>query len=84
VRFEVATVSGHRASGGNGNPPGLSCHVLDRAYNYRVVMSFRSEDRRRGNRSLGCDAALANAQALVDELNRLDAADLLPLDEGEL
>ena len=84
-RFEVVTVSGFRADirRGGSATPGLSAHVVDSIYNYRIVASFRSEDslaiqgadgRFDGTYRLGIKGARRRAEALAEDLNR--AADL--------
>jgi hypothetical protein len=74
-RIAVTEIEGYTAR----RPPklGLSCMVVDTAYNYRVLATYRSEDRhswsttgRRGSPpSIGHNEARARARAHAQRLN---------------
>jgi hypothetical protein len=74
-RFQVATVSGYADITAGGRAVlGVSAHVIDWAYNCRVVISFRSEDhdgllRRR----IGDAEAIRRAETLAAKLNWVSA-----------
>lgn len=78
TRFIVTELEGLlQPSRGGGKKPGLSCMVIDTAWNHRVAATFRSEEKnggpttRDGARQKIREAAAARA----NELNALDVAD---------
>lgn len=84
MRFVVSTCSGYRSTEASGRTrPGLSAHVLDGAYNFALVASFRSEDNvatkdARGRffvrtRRLGVEGALERARERARALNETEA-----------
>lgn len=76
MRYYVTELEGHLAPrvGFSKGATGLSTHVIDRAYNCRVVFTARTED----VTARGCPAVEARerirqaAQTRCDHLNRLD------------
>jgi len=53
-------------------PPGISVHVLDTAFNYKIVGSFRSEDiigLGKGTKRVGREGAREKARILAEQLN---------------
>ena len=75
-RFYVATVTGRRIhlpvpDRGSNAPPGVSAHVLDRAFNCRVVAEYHSEDRiaLQNWRTRGIEGALRDARCHAAYLN---------------
>jgi hypothetical protein len=81
TRFIVTEIEGDLGPGSHRgkNPPGISCHVLDTLWNYKLLGTFRSEDPEAGpsqaahpnlNRTgMGRNAARERAQELADRLN---------------
>ncbi len=51
MRYVVTELEGfNEFSRGSSLHPGLSCHVIDTAWNYRLVATYRTEDYGRGGR----------------------------------
>jgi hypothetical protein len=58
-RYVATEIQGYPIRGGKttgSHPPGISCQVLDRHENYRLVATYMSEDRGRGWRGGGHDS----------------------------
>lgn len=72
TRFVVKELEGYpsNSAGDMRRPPGLSTHVLDTAWNHRIVGSFRSEDRGHGTSFRGGWRGRVGARAAAAELCR--------------
>jgi hypothetical protein len=68
TRFVVMELGGYRSGGrGGGRLPGISCQVIDTAWNHRLVATFRSDD---PGFHPGRTWARAEAHRFADRLNQ--------------
>lgn len=77
MRYVVTELEGYLNQTPRASSLGLSCHVIDTAYNRRLVATYRSEDRkgygggygRVFSQVIGRDGARQLAQDHADKLN---------------
>jgi len=85
-RFIVTELEGYATPRHSGMKlPGISCHVIDSAFNYKMMATFRSElfsrsplsvTTKEGRLAYARERARSSARARADELNGLASCQL--------